>query len=470
MFFGRNNESKILNNLYESPKSELAVMYGRRRVGKSTLVRTFIKNKSYCYSFEALESQNTDEQINHFINQLINQTDEKFLSQMKFESWHDVFNYLTEKIIINKKRKNKLVLFFDELQWMAARKNSLVSLLKFFWDTKWKDHNVMLILCGSIASFMIDKVVNSKALYGRITSEIHLQGLRVSEAGQFFRNKRSKEEVLSYFLVFGTIPKYLEMIRLDRSFDQNIEALCFSEHAVMIQEVEKIFYSQFQKETNYLKIVNALKKNMLNLNELSHKINMTSGGGLKKYIENLVKADIVGLHIPWDRDINSKVRKYKISDEFLNFYFKFIEPNRKLISQSPGKNLFKTITHDNFRIWLGFAFEKFCLKHSTYLAELMGFAEEVAVAGSHFSKDDQQFQIDLLYKRFDKVITICEIKHSKEKINTKIIKEMERKKTLLSIPRGYTVETALISLYGPDQSLKDSGYFTHSITLEDIIK
>ena len=468
MFFGRFNESETLNNLYKSSKSELLVMYGRRRIGKSTLVKNFMENKPF-YSFEAIESQNTLEQIDHFVDQLKTQFDDSLISQMKFESWHDVFNYLTEKII-NRKRNNKIIIFFDELQWMATRKSTLISLLKFYWDTKWKDHNVMFILCGSIASFMIDKVVNSKALYGRITSEIHLKGLRIHEAAQFFQKKRSKEEILSYLLVFGTIPKYLEMIRLDRSFDQNIGELCFSKHAVMIQEVEKIFYSQFQKETNYLKIVNALKKNMLSLDEISKKIQMSSGGGLKKYIDNLVKADIVGLHIPWDRDINSKVRKYKISDEFLSFYFKFIEPNKKLIAQSTADNLFRTLTRDNFHIWSGFAFERFCLKHSSYMAELMGFGKEVAIVGSHFSKDDNQFQVDLIYKRFDKVITICEIKHSKDKITTKIIPEMERKKSLLSIPRGYSVETALISLYGPDQALSDSGYFTHSVTLEDMFK
>lgn len=468
MFIGRDNESEILKNLYESPKSELLVMYGRRRIGKSTLVKNFMKNKEHFYSFEALESQNTIEQVDHFVDQLKTQTNDNFLSQMKFESWHDVFNYLTEKII-KTRRKKKLILFFDELQWMATRKSTLVPLLKFYWDTKWKDHNVMFILCGSIASFMIDKVINSKALYGRITSEIHLTGLRIPEAVEFFQNKRSKEEILSHLLVFGTIPKYLEMIRLDRSFDQNIEQLCFSRHAVMIQEVEKIFYSQFQKETNYLKIVNALKNNMLSLNEISKKIEMPSGGGLKKYIDNLIKADVVALHIPWDRDINSKIRKYKISDEFLNFYFKFIEPNKKLIAQSTGNSLFKTLSKDNFNVWAGFAFERFCLKHSSYLAELMGFGKEVAIAGSHFSKDDNQFQVDLIYKRFDKVITICEIKHSKNKITTKIIPEMERKKSLLSIPRGFSVETALISLYGTDKALSDSGYFTHSVTLEDMI-
>ncbi|MCK5809175.1 AAA family ATPase [bacterium] len=469
MFFGRLNEMQLLENYYDSPKGELVVMYGRRRIGKSSLIKVFTEKKTHSYSFEAVESQNTQEQISHFINQLAEQTGDSFLKKIPFTTWSDALNYLTDKVITQRKRKKKLVLVFDELQWMATKKSTLVSLLKFYWDNFWKEESVMLILCGSIASFMIDKVLHSKALYGRITAEIHLQGLPVIEAQNFFGDKRSKEEILKYLMIFGTVPKYLEMIDLRKSFEQNMDKLCFSKHAIMIHEVDRIFYSQFVKEKNYLAIVDSLKSRIRTLGEIGSAVGIPSGGGLKRYLENLTKADIISQNTPWDKPFESRIKKYRISDEFLNFFYKFIEPNRKLIANSPKKQLFKAITSEKMDVWLGFAFERFALKHSSYLAELMGFSDQVATAGSLFSRDDTHFQIDLIYKRFDKVITICEIKHHNKKITAQVIKEVERKKSLIKIPRGYTLETALISLYGPDKGLKESGFFTHTITLDNIL-
>lgn len=468
MFVGRKNELLMLEQAYNSPKSELAVIYGRRCIGKSSLIKEFSRGKDNFYSFEALENNNTESQINHFVDRISVQMEDPLIKRIKFNSWHDVFNFLTSKVIRNSKRKKKLLLFFDELQWMAVRKSSLVSLIKYYWDNQWKEHNVMLILCGSIASFMVDKVVNSKALYGRMTLELHLGGLKLDEAAMFFGKGRSKEEIVKYISVFGTVPKYLEMIDTNRSFDQNMNKLCFSKNAIMISEIEKIFYSQFQEAGYYVAIVECLKTGMKSLKDIAQKTGLPSGGGLTRYINNLEKADIIKSHVPWDKSYGSRNKKYTISDEFLNFYFKYIEPNKKDISISGARNLFKSLTGDSFNVWLGFAFEKLCLKHSWHLAEKMGFGEEVATSGSLFSKDSERFQIDLLYKRFDKVVTICEIKHHKNEVTAEVIKDVERKKKLLKIPRGYSLETALISLYGPDKSLRKSEYFNHYITLDDL--
>jgi AAA+ ATPase superfamily predicted ATPase len=468
MFIGRRNELNMLEESYKSDKSELVVIYGRRRIGKSRLVKEFGKDKSHFFSFEALENSSMAEQMNHFVKQMSGQINDPFINNINFDSWHDIFSYLTTKLIKNSRRQKKLVVFFDEIQWMAGKRSTLISLIKYFWDKEWKDQNIMLIMCGSIASFMIDKVINSKALYGRMTMEMHLKGLQLNEIPAFFSSDTSNEEIIKYISVFGTVPKYFEMIDKNRSFEQNINKLCFSGNAVMITEMEKIFYSQFQEAANYIQIVNLLKKGMLNLKEISEKTGMPSGGGLKRYIENLEKADIVKSFVPWNKKSDSKIKKYSIIDEFLNFYFRYIEPNKVDITGTNRGNLFKSYTSDSFAVWLGLAFEKMCVKHSIFLADIMGFKNEVASSGSHFSIDNDRFQVDLIYKRFDKVVTICEIKHHTKELSAEIIKEMERKKQLLKIPRGYSVETALISTYGPDKSLKSSGYFNHFVTAQDI--
>jgi AAA+ ATPase superfamily predicted ATPase len=465
---GRKNELKLLNDAYRSKKDELIVLYGRRRIGKSSLVKCFAEKKKFYYEFEALEGETTHGQINHFLQQLKKQIDDPILDSVRFANWEQVFTYLTEKII-KRKTKVKKILFLDELPWMAAGRIRLVSLLKYYWDNHWKGKHVMLILCGSVASFMVKKVLHSNALYGRTTIEILLKGFSPEEVAYFLGKKRSREETLNYQLVFGGVPKYLEQINPNQSFNQNMNTLCFSPHGIMLKEVERIFYSQFREPRTYLKIINLLKNGIFSLGEISSKTKISSGGGLKQYLKNLERAEMIRSFVPFDRSRNSKFKKYTLADEFLVFFFKYIEPNLRVIKESSSRRLFETLTQNSFDTWLGFAFERFCLKHAGMLAVVMDFADDLLLASPYFKRNDERFQIDLLYKRADRVITVCEIKHQNIKIGTHIIPEMQRKCALLKVPRGYALEKALISLYGPDNSLKDTGYFHHFVTLDDIL-
>lgn len=469
MFIGRTYELQQLKDKYNTGKSELVVIYGRRRIGKSSLVEKFAANKEFFFKFEGIEGENTKGQIASFIKIMGKYVDDSFLSKINFDSWHFVFDYLTEKLIDKRKRKKKLILFLDEVQWMALRRSKMIGIIKYFWDNYWKKMNVMLILCGSIASFMINRIIHSKALYGRITLEILLKGLLPNEAAIFFANKRSKEEVLKFLMVFGGVPRYLEEINLNRSFNQNINSLCFSKNGLMVDEINKIFYSQFKEAETYLKIVTALKGRLLTFKEIAEKTGKGSGGTLKKALELLINAELVDFYISIDKGWNSKFKKYRLGDEFLVFYFKYIEPNIRLIKAGDQTRLFEKISVDSLDVWLGFAFERFCLKHAGYLAEIMGFKDEILLASPYFRREEPGFQVDLVYKRTDKVIVACEIKFSNERISTKIIPEMENKCTALNIPRGYTLERALISLYGPDEALRDSCYFNHHVTGKEII-
>lgn len=469
MFVGRTEELQQLTDKYNTGKSELIVIYGRRRIGKSSLVEKFTEDKDSYFKFEGIEGENTKKQIDSFVKIMGKYVDDSFFNKIDFDSWHTVFDYLTEKLVDKKRRKKKVILFFDEVQWMAVRRNRLIGTIKYFWDNHWKKMNVMLILCGSIASFMVKRIIHSNALYGRITLEILLKGLPPDDASKFFRGKRSSEEILKYLLVLGGVPRYLEEIDLNRSFNQNINTLCFSKSGLMADEMNKIFYSQFRESETYLKIVSALKGRLLTFKGISEKAGTPSGGTLKNALELLVNAELVTFYISVDRGWNTKLKKYRLGDEFLAFYFKYIEPNNRLIKAGGQTRLFEKISTDSLEVWLGFAFERFCLKHSGYLAGLMGFRDEMLLASPYFKRGEPGFQVDLVYKRTDRVMVFCEIKYSNERISTKIIPEMERKCSAMEIPRGYTLERALISLYGPDEALRDSSYFNHSVTVKDII-
>ena len=308
MFAGRTEELSALEAAYASHKSELVVVYGRRRVGKSSLVSRFCEGKPEHLTFEAIEGEQTRGQIAHFAGTLREQTRDPLLADVAFKSWDNVFAYLTERIVNAASRKTKLILFIDELPWMAAGRGKLVGLLKYYWDNHWKARNVMLILCGSVASFMVKRVIKSKALYGRITLEMLLLGLQPHEATALFRKKRSNEEILRYLLIFGGIPKYLEEIDLNRSFNQNLNRLCFSKTSPMRREIERIFYSQFRESGVYLKIVGLLNNRICSMDEISSRLSISSGGGLKLYLNNLEDAEIIRSFVPFGRPITSKLR------------------------------------------------------------------------------------------------------------------------------------------------------------------
>lgn len=463
MFIGRLKELNMLDEAYKSDKSELVAIYGRRRIGKSALIDKFSEKKIKSMHFEALEGENTGGQIKHFKATLAREVNDKYINNMNFNSWHDLFSFFTEKFIESDNRKAKLIISFDEIQWMAVQRSHLISVIKFFWDNHWKERNVMLILCGSIASFMVNKILKSKALYGRLSLEILLSGLAPKEVVGLFASKRCDEEILKYIFVFGGVPKYFEEINMNKSFKQNINRLCFSKNGLMLNEIDRMFYSQFREAGTYLKIVRLLKEGLFTLKEIGDKLKITSGGSLLSYLKNLENADMIQHFIPFNKGLNSKIKKYTLSDEYLRFYFKFIEPNMGTILASDSSYIFEAVAEKSFTVWSGFAFENFCIRNSNLLGKAMGFADNILRASPYFGKTDAGFQIDLLYLRNDNVITLCEIKYFNGPVSTKVIPEVERKIQLLDVPRGYTVEKALISLYGGDQSLKDSGYFHHDI-------
>lgn len=466
-FLGRRKEYQELDSIYKQPQSSILVLYGRRRIGKSYLIKHFASHfPNLC--FEGLEEEPTKTQIGHFAKQLAAQIADPLLKRAHFSNWNDVFDYLTI-YIQSRKSKKKLVLFFDELPWMACSQNKLMSLLKYYWDNQWSKSNVMLILCGSISSFMIKNVIHSKALYGRVDHEMHLGKLTPDESLLFFKNLRSKNEALQYLLLLGGVPKYLTEIQLDKSFQQNIHRLCFSQNGFLVREYEKIFYSHFKEKKTYGQIIELLAKGPADLKTLSAKLKIPSGGGLKGYLDNLESAGFVTDYLPFNKTAGSKLKRYKLSDEYILFYFKYIRPHQKSIQSLKANQIFHKKILPEWAPWLGLAFEAFCLQNAHYLAQKLGFADEIESFGPFFQREIPGFQIDLIYKRMDKVITLCELKYSKNPITAEVIAQVETKAKKISVPKGYTLEKVLIAPNGVDRSVETCGYFHKIITLDELL-
>jgi AAA+ ATPase superfamily predicted ATPase len=322
----REQELDLLNEQYKKKSSSLVVVYGRRRAGKSYLIDTWAKNKvdvpGDYLNIEGLENESSKQQIKVFSREVL--TKIKLSVDVEVLNWNAALDLLTHYIVQNKNDKKKKIILLDEFQWLCGNRTLLVSMVKNYWDTKWKEHNVMLILCGSITSFMHYHVIHSKALYGRVSLEIKMRPFDFKDSLKFLKPLRSMKEGLEYYYVFGGVAKYLTEINNARSFEKNIDHLIFSHHSIFENEFEKIFSKQFKTPTVYLKIMAALKKHAMTLNEISKTTKISSGGTLHKYLEILKLANFVDTYSPINKGDTSKNLKYFISDPFCHFYLSYV--------------------------------------------------------------------------------------------------------------------------------------------------
>lgn len=434
-------------------------------MGKTALIQAFAKGK-LSMLFEAIEGEDTQIQIRHFLHQLSLMCGEPHLKDLTYSDWPPVFDLFTQKL----NQQKELIVCFDELPWMAAGRSKLVSYLKFYWDRYWKEHpHLLFIFCGSIASWMIKNVVRSKALYGRISENILLDPLTPSEVYQYIGKKRGKNEVLEYLLCFGGIPRYLEEFDFNKSIQLNIERTCFHRAGFFFDEAEKIFYNQFKETSVYRKIVTYLLKQPSTLQEVSEKLKMPSGGGLKQYLDNLIAAGILE-RIPHLKDFAvTKTGRYHVVDEYLRFHYHFIRPFQVEIQHSDKPIAFEKVTHDRWHSFLGLAFERFCLKHRYRIAEHLGFADKVIGCGGVFDAK-KGFQYDLIFLRNDQVLTLCEVKYLLAPPSTRLIQEFESKLAKTRLPSSLTIEKVLLTNHAPSEALAESGYFHQVLDVRALLE
>ncbi len=459
---GREKELHILNEDYDSSKSSIIVCYGRRRIGKSFLLHHYLQNKP-AFSFEGIEAQSSSIQIQSFVKQVL----EVFklpTTTKRIQNWEDALTFLTEQI---KKRKKKTVIFFDEFQWMTSGKSYLPALLKKFWDNDWRKLKIQLILCGSVSSFMINKVIKSKALYGRIHFELKIDFLSAKESLAFFKSTKSKEEVLKYLITFGGVPKYLVDLKHKLSYEENISALFFDKNSSYIDEFQKIFYSQFKGHRVYESIIISLSEHAKNLDSISKDVKMKSGGGLRSYLKNLEMAQFIKSYSTSPLIPNSKLTYYRLTDPFLRFYFTFVYPNKELILNSRDPlQLTKRLTQNKFNSFMGLAFENYCFVNAIEIAEKLKIENKLIAYGPLFLKNI--LQIDILYFRDDKILHLVEVKFSQEEIPPSIIVEIEKKVDgLKNLYPEYSIQKNLLTISRPSKKLLLSGYFDQIIHFEN---
>ncbi len=469
MFYGRDHELKLIKTAIDSPRAELGIVYGRRRVGKSALLTERGIRKGDLH-FEALQKLSTNKQIGHFTDQLARQTR---MPRILALNWKDAFDALTLHI-----RKGRRYVVLDEFPWMASGRTELVSLLKYYWDNEWKKNpGLTLVLCGSVTSFMLKHLVHSTALHNRKTFEIKLDSLPAHEAALFFKRKRSDFEIAKFLMIFGGIPKYLEQLDPAESLAANMDRLCFTKNSFFLTEFETLFKEQFKVIRTYESIVEALADRSSSKEILAKRLGMKPGGGLSGYIQALEEADFVRVFSPADvMGAGKKTKKIVLRDEWLRFYFSYVKPNRKIIELNSRPGLFARLTETSLDIYFGLAFEQFCMKNLTNLLAHTGInLDKIIGYGPFFrqpgrkKRKSEGLQIDILLHRRGHILTVIECKFQTNPVGLSVIRDVEKKISLLRPGRIYTVEKILVSAGPVSREVHQGSYFHKILGLEALL-
>lgn len=427
--YGRAYEIDVLNKLYNSNRAELLALFGRRRVGKTFLIRQFFIEKEDVVFFNATGAKDgtLKEQIRHFTDQ-IGVTFLHGIIPETGKNWDEVFKVLTDAINFIPKNK-KVVLFFDELPWMATKNSRLLQSVDYYWNQHWSnDDRLKLVVCGSSASWIIQKIIKNKGgLYNRITRKMRLEPFKLNDTKHFLKQSGitlNNEQVLMLYMLTGGIPYYLSRIEPGLSAMQIIEQLAFCRDGVLFEEFDNLFSSLFDDYEGHIKIIKAIAKQRYGIgqNELLKLFGKSLLGGTgQKKLKDLEDA---GFIISFKPHFHKRQGKYyRLIDEYTAFYLKWIEPLRDTLQgQALDKGNWVSIQNSpEWYAWLGYAFETVCYKHISEIRRVLSI-DPGALANSWRyvpRKEDGKrgAQIDLLFDRRDGAITLCEIKYTKKPFN-----------------------------------------------------
>jgi hypothetical protein len=468
-FVGRLPELRLLGSLLAHPSPRIAVIYGRRRIGKSLLIQKSLEGRR-ALTFEGLESRPKRAQIDAFLFQLARQGKRRAVGGAA-SNWREALDRLQPLL-----QEEPTCLVLDEFQWMANYRHDLVADLKMIWEQSLsRIPGAKLILCGSVASFMTTKVVRSSALYGRIDLELHLKGFRLDESRALLQGK-GLDEVVEASLYFDGVPKYLDLLRPYPSVLLGVEETAFRDNGYFVEEYERIFSSHFGRNPDFRKIIEALAAHPQGLfrRELAERAGVIGGGALSEHLADLESVGFISSVTPFDKGYRSRLIKYLLSDAYMRFYHAFIRPNLRKIRSAAHRDLFPRLAQTGrFHAWRGRAFEYLCMAHPRRIAEILGFSGIDFAVGPYFrapTRGKDGVQIDLLFSRADNVISLCEMKCSVAPIGIEIAKEVERKVELLQAEfPTKTIQRVLVVHGQPSRDLSQSGYFYRIIRSADLV-
>lgn len=478
--FGRKKEIETLQRLLNSKKPEFLAIYGRRRVGKTYLIHEFFKDKGIYFTLTGTRGSSKQSQIRKFYRELLNKFPKDNESQEP-KNWDDALYALKEAISgvdVNK----KIIIFFDELPWLAAKRSGFLPALEYVWNQYFSHmNNLLLIVCGSAANWIIKKVINNKAgLYGRLSEVIKLNPFTLNETEQFLLSqsvKLSRKQIVELYMAMGGIAKYLTYVLPGDSAAQTINRLCFSPQGQLVGEFNNLFHSLFDHPSKHIEIVSELaqKKSGISKKEILESLKISSGGQSSVIFDELEESGFIAACPEFQK--LTKDRRLWLIDEYSHFYLTWMERIRWSVILGNDENYWLKMQSDpHWKTWSGYAFESICFKHIAQIKKKLGISALLTTESQWIykpkNKSESGVQIDLLMDRKDNCINLCEIKfhHAPFTIDKNYAKILERK---IAVFREQTRTTktlflTLITPFGVQKNEYSSELMNSEITLEDL--
>jgi uncharacterized protein len=468
---GREAEKNILKTVINSSKAEFVAIYGRRRIGKTYLIKQFFDNQ---FAFYLTGTAHTDkqQQLVNFFN-AYNQYAASPLQKVP-KTWFEAFEAL--KVLIQNSTNAIQVVFLDELPWLDSPKSNFVAALEYFWNSFASTHNTLkLVVCGSAASWMLNELINNRGgLHNRVTKRIALKPFTLKETEQFLRSKNivlERYQIVQLYAIMGGVPYYLNEVEAGLSVFQIIDNVCFSESGLLRNEYQQLYYSLFQKAEKHIAIIEALsnKAKGLTREEIVALTHISNGGTLTKTLEELEMSGFIKKYTPFLK--KSKNSLYQLTDPYSLFYHKFIK-NTKSSSANTWSNLLDSST---YRTWSGYAFEYVCMNHIGQIKRGLGIWGVYTEESSWRSqKSEKGAQIDLLIDRKDGIINVCEIKftNAEYEITKDYAAQLRNKLNILKTESKTrkTVFLTMITTFGVKPNQYALGLVQNSITIDDLFE
>jgi AAA+ ATPase superfamily predicted ATPase len=470
-FFGREQELLYLNDLWKKQSPSLVVVTGRRRIGKSTLIEKFGEKVNF-FEFVGVPPSSgitAESQREAFAKQLI-----KYFGEAPEE--HDWWELL---YFLNKKTGNqKTIILFDEISWMALEDPEFLGIIKTIWDTEFKKKKeLVFILCGSISSWIEKNILSSTGFLGRVSLTLRLDELPLSVCDLFWRQRRSDISIYEKCLllsVTGGIPRYLEELRADLPAEENIRRMCFEPGGFLFTEFDRIFSDLFNKRSSlYKQIVLSLVTGPKERKEIAEFVGLKLGGVLSDYLEDLVQAGFITRHPTWSlsQTKQSNLILFRLSDNYLRFYLKYVMPNKNLIELKTFS--YRSLsTLPGFSSMMGLQFENLVFHNRFALHKALGIPrEDIVMEGPFFqrkTKGQSGCQIDYMIQMRFGTIYVCEIKFSKDKIGLDVISQVKDKIASCKRPKFISWRPVLIHVNGVTSEIEEAGYFAHIIGFSDL--
>lgn len=410
IFIGRKSEQEILQSALSSDEAEMISIIGRRRVGKTFLVNS-VYNRRINFEISGIQNAEGNEQLRNFA-QRIKEFFPKAVIVQPPKDWLEAFFLLIE-YLKQEKQKQKLVVFFDEVPWLATHKSGFLRGLSYFWNSWAVKQNIVVVLCGSAASWMIRKILKDRGgLHNRVTKRIRLKPFNLAETEEFLVSRGisfNRYQLVQLYMAMGGIPHYLKEVKQGQSAVQNINRICFGEDGLLLDEFQSLYPALFDHSNYHIAIIRALasKYSGMTRTELLAASKLPDGGRVTRVLEELTESGFIQPYPTFGK--RKKDKLFRLIDEYSLFYLRFIESNEH-DSQDAWGALSQT---QSYKVWTGYAFENICLKHTSQIKKALGISGVYSITSSFFKKHtstEKGTQIDLLIDRNDHIINLIETK------------------------------------------------------------